>query len=193
MKGYIYISANGTDPALRNNLNDPIFTRIPTLGACMPNLRRFVTRGDFIFVVSGKTAGVRQYVVGGFRVNEKIHALAAYERFPENRLQTLPDGHVMGNIIVRADGTQHPLDRHDPGTFESRLENYLVGSMPVALSTEREVQLGREQTLGNLSSILRRAPGNRVIDVMGRCSKLDEGQVRQMLDWLLGIRATAHG
>ena len=193
MKGYIYISANETDPSQRGNLNDPIFARIPTLGACMPNIRRFVTQGDFLFVVSGKTAGVRQYVVGGFRVDEKIHALAAYERFPENRLRTLADGRVIGNIIVQADGTQHPLDRHDPRTFENRLENYLVGSMPVALSTEPEVQLAREQTLSNLSTILRRAPGNRVIDVMGRWSKLDEGQVRQMVDWLLGIKATAQG
>ena len=27
MKGYIYITGTGTDPALRGNLNDPLFTK----------------------------------------------------------------------------------------------------------------------------------------------------------------------
>jgi hypothetical protein len=94
MKGYIYITGNGADPALRDNLNDPLFSKIPTLGACMPNIRRLVTRGDFIFVVSGRTPAVQQYVVGGFRVEERISALAAYDRFPENRLSLDHDGQL---------------------------------------------------------------------------------------------------
>ena len=190
MKGYVYIASNGTDPALRHNLNDPLFSRIPTLGACMPNVRRLVGLGDFIFLVSGKTTGARQYVVGGLRVEEKIHALAAYGRFPENRLSRLPNGQLTGNIIVQEDGSRHPLDRHRPDTFESRIENYIVGSMGVALTTEREVELSREQTLETLSSILKRPQRNRVIDIMGRWAKLDAGQVEEMLDWLQGIKAT---
>jgi hypothetical protein len=123
-------------------------------------------------------------------LKKKIHALAAYGRFPENRLSRLPNRQLAGNIIVQADGSQHPLDRHSPHTFERRIENYIVGSMGIALTTEREVELGREQTLEKLSSILGRAPRNRVFDVMGRWAKLDAGQVGQMLDWLQGIKAT---
>jgi hypothetical protein len=105
-------------------------------------------------------------------------------------LSQLPNGQVAGNIIVQADGSQHPLDRHDPATFASRIENYIVGSMGVALTSEREVELGREQTLEKLSNILGRAPRNRVFDVMGRWSKLNAEQVGEMLDWLRGIKAT---
>ncbi len=190
MKGYIYITGTGTDPSLRSNLNDPLFTRVPTLGACMPNVRRFVTKGDWIFVISGKVAGAEQYVVGGLQVEEKIDALAAYRRFPDNRLTMTTGGLVMGNVIVQADGTQHPLDGHPAETFRERVKNYVVGGNSIALSTPQEVELGRQQTLGKLGDILgRRRGANRVIDAMGRWSKLDEPQVAQMLDWLSGIKA----
>ena len=86
LKGYIYVSGTGTDPAERRNLNDPRFRKTPSLGACVPNIRRLVLPGDHIFVVSGMTPGVQQYVVGGFEVAEKISALAAYKRFPEAKL-----------------------------------------------------------------------------------------------------------
>ncbi|MBS0641763.1 MAG: hypothetical protein JSS43_18015 [Proteobacteria bacterium] len=190
MKGYIYITSSGTDPALRDNLNDPLFTRVPTLGACMPNVRRFVTKGDWIFVISGKVAGVEQYVVGGLQVEEKIDALAAYDRFPANRLTLGPGGLIMGNVIVQSDGTQHPLDSHSADTFRNRVKNFVVGGQAIALSTPREVELGRQQTLGKIGDILGRQRGaNRVIDAMGRMSKLDEPQVTKMLDWLSGIKA----
>jgi hypothetical protein len=190
MKGYVYITSSGTDPALRGNLNDPLFTKVPTLGACMPNVRRFVTKGDWIFVISGKVAGVEQYVVGGLQVAEKIDALAAYNRFPDNRLTMGPGGLVMGNVIVRPDGTQHPLDSHQAKTFQNRVKNFVVGSHAIALSTPQEVELGRQQTLGKIGDILGRQRGaNRVIDAMGRMSKLDEPQVTRMLDWLSGIKA----
>lgn len=191
MKGYVYITGQGADPGLRDNLNDPIFSRVPTLGACMPNIRRFVERGDWIFVVSGKTPQVQQYVVGGLRVAEKIDALAAYRRFPQNRLAVGEDGSKSGNIICNENGEQDPLDDHSQDTFERRLENYIVGDQSVVLTTEQQVQRGREQTLGKLSEILQRPRRNRVIDVMGRMSKLSEPQVRDMLDWLEGIRADA--
>jgi Nucleotide modification associated domain 2 len=190
MKGYVYITGTGTDPSLLGNLNDPLFTRVPTLGACMPNVRRVVTKGDWIFVISGKVADAEQYVVGGLQVEEKIDALAAYNRFPENRLTMSDGGLVMGNVIVQADGTQHPLDSHPADSFQERVKNYVVGGNSIALSTPQEVELGRQQTLGKLGDILgRRRGANRVIDAMGRWSKLKESQVAQMLDWLSGIKA----
>ncbi len=190
MKGYVYITGTGTDPSLRGNLNDPLLSKVPTLGACMPNIRRFVTKGDWIFIISGKVVGAEQYVVGGLQVEEKIDALAAYHRFPENRLTMDAGGLVMGNVIVQADGTQHPLDHHSAETFQDRVKNYVVGGSAIALSTPEEVDLGRQQTLGKLGDILgRRRGANRVIDAMGRMSKLDEPQVTQMLDWLSGIKA----
>ena len=189
MKGYIYITGTGTDPALRGNLNDPLFTKVPTLGACMPNIRRFVTKGDWIFVVSGKVPGVEQYVVGGLQVEEKIDALTAYGRFPGNRLAREERGLLTGNVIVQADGTQHSLDNHSPDTFESRVKNFVVGGRAISLTEPREVALGREQTLGKLSEILKRPGANRMIGAMGRTSRLDEEQVAKVLEWLSGIKA----
>lgn len=190
MKGYVYITGDGADPNAGKRLGDPLFTRTPTLGACMPNIRRVVRPGDWIFVVSSKIPAVQQYVVGGLQVKDRIDALAAYRRFPENRLRRETDGTISGNVIVTADGSQHPLDHHSPDTFENRIKNFIVGSEAVSLQTDREVALGRDQTLPKLSELLGKR-GNRVIDVMSRWSKLDEQQVKSMLDWLQGIKATA--
>lgn len=189
MKGYIYISGGGADPGRFGNLNDPLFGRPPTLGACMPNIRRAVSLGDFIFVVSGKTAGVQQYVVGGFEVAEKITALAAYDRLPANRLRIDEQGNRQGNIIILPDGSQNPQDDHAADTFESRIQNYIIGKNPVQLETPLEVARGRDETLVKLSSILDKPRANRVIDVMGRWAKLDEPQVINMVRWLEGIKA----
>lgn len=191
MKGYIYISSPGTDPGRHGNLNDPMFRKRPSLGACMPNIRRLVLPGDHVFVISGSTTGVQQYVVGGFQVAEKISALAAYDRFPENRLRLDADGKLVGNVIVEPNGQQHPLDRHSPNTFASRIENFLVGVDPVVLESPAEVARGRDETLDRLSSILDRPRANRVIDLMGRWAKLDGPQVERTLDWLRGIKAGA--
>jgi hypothetical protein len=146
--------------------------------------------GDFIFVISGKVPGVQQYVVGGMRVAEKISALAAYKRFPENRLRLDEDGRVQGNVVVTSRGVQHPLDDHKAATFAERVKNFVVGDQAVALQTDREVELGRAQTLRKLSAVLNR-PGNRAIDIVSRWSKLDEMQVHELVDWLKGIKATA--
>jgi hypothetical protein len=156
----------------------------------MPNIRRVVQLGDYIFVVSGKVSTVQQYVIGAMEVAEKIDALAAYRRFPDNRLNRNSEGQVWGNIIVTSGGKQHPLDHHSPMTFEERIKNFIVGAKPVVLETPREVELGRMQSLEKLSSVLGKR-GNRVIDVMSRWSKLDEAQVRDLLAWLQGIKATA--
>ncbi|WP_029417167.1 hypothetical protein [Brevundimonas bacteroides] len=189
MKGYIYISSPNADPAKNRNLNDPMFRSPPTLGGCMPNIRRLVLPGDHVFVISGTTKGVQQYVVGGFQVSEKISALAAYDRFPENRLRRDNEGRLQGNVLVGADGQKHPLDTHSAKNFASRVENYLVGINPVALETEAEVARGRSETLERLSSILERPRANRVIDIMGRWARLDDAQVEKTLDWLRGIKA----
>lgn len=191
MKGYVYITSTGTDPGLGGNLNDPLFTKIPTLGACMPNIRRFVVKGDWIFVVSGKVPGAQQYVVGGLQVEEKIDALTAYHRFPENRLRRDERGLLMGNIIVQPNGKQHPFDTHSAETFENRVKNFIVGRQAISLTEQNEIQAGREQTLGKLSEILGRPGANRVIDALGRMSRLNETQVAQMLEWLSGIKATS--
>ncbi|MBB3774998.1 hypothetical protein FHS52_000941 [Erythromicrobium ramosum] len=156
----------------------------------MTNLREFLDPGDHIFVVSGKTPSVQQYVIGGMRVVEKIDALAAYGRFPQNRLRIGDDGLVKGNIIVDADGNQHPLDHHSPDTFNKRIRNYLVGDQAAALVTPAEVELGREQSLRKLSEMFER-PGNRAIDIIGRQRRLDETQVKDLMDWLRGIKAAA--
>lgn len=155
----------------------------------MPNVRRLVAKGDYIFVVSGKVPGIQQYVVGGMRVEEKIDALAAYARFPKNRLRMDDNGKVQGNIIVTPEGAQHPLDRHDSQTFSNRVKNFIVGSHPIALQSDAEVAIGREQSLPKLSQLLGR-PGNRLIDVLSRWSKLDEPQVRELVAWLQGIKAS---
>lgn len=191
MKGYVYISGSGTDPNARGNMNDPIlFSKTPTLGACMPNIRRVVLPGDFIFVVSGKVPAIQQYVVGGMEVVERIDALAAYRRFPENRLHADANGFVEGNVIVDAEGNQHPLDTHKADTFEDRIKNFIVGANPVALKSDQEVTMGRDQTLPKLSELIGKK-GNRVFDVMGRCAKLNQTQVQDMISWLQGIKASA--
>lgn len=191
MKGYIYISGTGTDPGARKNMNDPIlFSKTPTLGACMPNIRRLVLPGDFIFVVSGMVPAVQQYVVGGMEVAERIDALAAYKRFPENHLRIGDSGLLEGNVIIDARGNQHSLDNHESNTFEERIKNFIVGTNPIALETDREVSAGREQTLPKLSELLGKR-GNRVVDVMSRWAKLDQAQVQDMVSWLQGIKSAS--
>jgi hypothetical protein len=189
-KGYIYITGDRADPGLYNNLNDPLFEDIPTLGACMPNLREWVDPGDYLFVISGKAPGVQQYVIGGMRVAEKIDALAAHGRFPGNRLRIGEDGLLKGNVVVSPDGTKHPLDKHKLERFENRIQNFIVGADAVSLKSEREVALGREQSLRKLSEIFDR-PGNRAFDIIGRQRKLDEDQINGLMEWLRGIKAAA--
>lgn len=189
-KGYIYITGTGTDPGLLDNLNDPIFGDDPSLGACMPNIRRFVRKGDAIFVVSGSAVGVQQYVVGVMEVAEKITALEAFNRFPQHRLRIGDDNLLKGNIIVSPDGTQHPLDRHKAETFDERVKNYIVGTNAIALETPEEVGLGRQQSLVKLGDIFGK-PGNRAIDIFGRWAKLDGDQVKNLVAWLEGIKRDA--
>jgi len=190
MKGYIYITGTGADPAARDNLNDPLFSKTPSLAACMPNVRRLVRLGDYIFVVSGSVPGIQQYVIGGMRVSEKISAIAAYRRFPENRLRQDANGKLLGNIPIDSRGNKHALDHHDPATFANRVKNFVVGDQVVHMKSPAEVEIARAQTLGKLSQIMNKR-GNRIIDMMGRWSKLDASQVNQTVEWLKGIKETA--
>ncbi len=78
MKGYIYTMYAGADPAMGWEMTDPIYGPVPTLGACMPNIRRAVVEGDVIFSISGRiNKELPQYVVGAMEVDQKISALAA--------------------------------------------------------------------------------------------------------------------
>jgi hypothetical protein len=189
MSGYIYITGHGADPALDEHINDPLFTDVPTLGACMPNIRRAVSLGDWIFVISGKRPIVQQYIVGGLRVAEKIDALAALERFPQNRLRILNNGKLAGNIIVDEKGNRSPLDTHRSDTFEKRIKNYIVGSESVSITEKKEVERSRDETLPLLSELAGKPGANRVIDAIGRLRKLDDMQTEKLLGWLKGIKS----
>jgi hypothetical protein len=191
MKGYIYITGTGVDPARRGPLADPTFGKPPTLGACMPNVRRNVDAGDWIFVMSGKLAGAAQYLVGGLRVAEKVDASVAFLRLPGQRLANDGHGRIAGNIVVRADGTQDPLDWHGAHRFEQRRQNFIIGDEAFQLSTPREVELARTRTLPMLRRVLHRPGAERVIDAMGRMSRLDQAQVRSVLDWAAQLKADA--
>ena len=184
MKSYIYLMYRGSDPGHGWMINDPIFGKPPTLGACVPNIRRPVAVGDQIFCISGRVEGVKPYVVGGFRVADKIDALTAYSRFPQNRLRKHKDGQILGNIIVNADGSHSALDTHD--NFEKRIENYIVGDNPVFLSQPDHIAQAREETLKILFEIFNK-PGNRVFDIVGRWRRMDEEQTKQLRGWLENI------
>jgi hypothetical protein len=186
MNGYIYTMAAGADPGYGWTLNDPIFGKVPTLGACVPNIRRVVLPGDYIFVVSGRIPNVQQFVVGGFEVSEKINALAAYKRFPENRLRLNSVDQVEGNIISNSKGEHHELDDHD--NFDKRIENYIVGRNPVNLTSKSEFDAAREDTVDTLGRVFGRK-GQRVFDIIGRHRKMDDSQVKKLVEWLESIKS----
>jgi hypothetical protein len=181
MKGYIYTMYAGADPSVGWVMNDPIFSKTPTLGACVPHIRRAVSVGDHIFVISGRVPGQKQFVVGEFEVAEKINALAAHRRFPQNRLRPHESGQVLGNIIIDGRGKHHPLDDHN--NFESRIENYIVGRHPIVLETPAQFGSAKEETIDVLSAVFKKK-GDRVFDIIGRYRKMDESQVEQVRAWL---------
>jgi len=194
MKGYVFITSSGYDPSQGKHVKDPYLGAKPTLGGCMPNIRRLVVPGDHIFVVSGKVKGLQQYLFANFEVEEKINALAAYKKYPDLRLQKREDGQLTGNVIVDARGRQHPLDGHDklnPAKFERRIENYVVGCNLVALTAPEEVQRGRDESLPILRTVLRRE-GSSPLKVMGRWSKLDGDQVQELRQWLISLKTGRH-
>lgn len=189
MKGYIYTMFKGADPSKGWNMTDPIFGKVPTLGACMPNIRRLVEKGDYIFTISGQVIGVSQFVVGGFEVDEKINALAAYNRLPANRQKRMADGSLRGNIIVDKDGGQTNTDYHS--NFEKRIENYVVGKNPIVVETSQEVEIARAQTTEILADVFQINKAKKVSDMIGRWRRLDGEQIEQIRDWLIELKKNA--
>jgi hypothetical protein len=186
IKGYAFITRNGYDPEKGKHIKDPYLGDVPTLGACMPNIREQVVPGDFIALISGKVPGVSQYVVGCFEVDKKINALTAYRMFPEHRLRFREDGQLTGNIIVDGRGNQHRLDNHS--SFERRIKNYIIGRNPIVLTEPDEIAQGREETLYVLQTILGKK-GVTPIKLVGRGGKkLDFRQAQELRDWLLSLK-----
>ena len=186
MVGKIFITRTGYDPQLGKHVKDPYLGPKPTLGACRPDLRRRLSEGDHIFVISGKVPGAEQFVMGGFEIEDRMNALEAYERFPQHRLRRRSDGQLTGNIIVNAHGEQHELDDHT--SFSSRIKNYLLGKNPIVLQTSPEIAQGRSETLEALQEILRKK-GNSPVRVVGRWgSDLTEAQVLHLRDWFARIK-----
>lgn len=190
MLGKIFITSTGYDPQLGKHIKDPFLGDPPTLGACRPDIRRVISPGDHLFVISGKVRGAEQFVLGGFEVDRKISALEAYIRFPKQRLRSLPDGQLDGNVVVDSKGNQHRLDTHDgdPGKFGRRIENYLIGKNGIALTSVGEIARAREQTLPVLRQILKKG-GASAKELVGRWGcELSEEQVLELRDWLNSIR-----
>lgn len=188
MIGKIFVTSSGYDPEKGKDVKDPYLGPKSSLGACRPDMREKLQKGDHIFVVSGKVRNVAQFVIGGFELEEKITAIEAYERFPEQRLVLLPNGQVSGNVIVAADGKQHPLDHHNQ--FERRIQNYLVGTNTIALLTLEEIAEGRRQTLEILRDVFE-LKGDSIRDLMGRNRNMSEKQVLKLRAHLDAIKNMA--
>ena len=188
MVGKMFITRTDYDPQLGRHVKDPYLGPEPTLGACRPDLRRQLSEGDHIFVVSGKVRGVHQFVMGGFEIKSKMNAIEAHAQFPQHRLRRRSDGQLTGNIIVNSHGEQHELDDHE--TFSSRINNYLVGTNPIILEDSYEVFQGRERTLDALRQILGKG-GDSPFQVVGRWgTSLSELQV--IIDRLPFSRLSRH-
>jgi len=186
MIGKIYITRHGYDPERGKHIKDPYLGPRPTLGACRPDIRSVLNKGDHIFFISGKVPDLSQFVMGGFEIDSKVSAGEAYELFPELRLRRLDDGQLTGNVIVTSDGRQHPLDDHS--SFEKRIKNYVIGKNLILLETPEEIAEGRSQTLEALCDILQKN-GNSPFDLLGRSgAKLTEQQILRLRDWLASLK-----
>jgi len=185
MKGYIYTMFQGADPGTGWVMTDPIYTPIPTLGACMPNIRRAVETGDYIFSISGRVDGTNQYIVGGFQVADKINALMAYSKFPQNRMKQMNDGSLRGNIIVDKDGNKLDIDYHS--NHKKRIENYIIGKNEVVISKPDEIKRGRKETLPMLNNLFN-TKEDSVYRVVSRWRKLNEQQIHDLISWMNSIK-----
>jgi hypothetical protein len=188
MVGKIFITRTGYDPQLGKHVKDPYLdgTRA-TLGACRPDVRRKLVIGDHIFVISGKVPGAAQFVMCAFEIAAKITAVDAFGTFPDLRLRQRDDGQLTGNVIVDANGHQHELDDHK--TFATRINNYVIGKNVLALQTDDEIAVGREQTLVVLQDILHKS-GRSPIEVIGRWgANLTQEQIQQLRSWLEDLKS----
>ena len=95
----------------------------------------------------------------------------------------------MGNIIVDANGRQHPLDHHP--NAEQRLPNYIIGTSPIQLATPEEIERARRETLEALQDILHKK-GNSPFKIVGHFGcRLTDKQVWQLREWLQSIKKAA--
>ena len=188
MKAKIFVTSTGYDPEKGKHVKDPYLGPRPTLGACRPDIREKLQKGDQIFTVSGKIPGVPQFVMGGFEIAEKISAIEAYGRFPDLRLKKRDDGQLTGNVIVNAEGKQHELDGHNK--FDRRIQNYIVGTNPILLETLAEIAEGRRQTLEMLQDIFQKK-GNSVREIIGRCCNLTDKQAEKLREHLEAVKKAA--
>ena len=186
MMGKIFITRKGYDPQLGRHIKDPYLGDTPSIGACRPDFRKKLNRGDYLFVISGRVPDANQFVVGGFEVDKKMNAVEAYAAYPEQRLRALENGELAGNIIVDDRGCQHPLDDHP--NFDRRIENYIIGKNPIALTSDDEIRRGRSETMDVLQEILGRKGATpwKVVTRFGQ--SLNEHQIEQMLHWLNGLK-----
>jgi hypothetical protein len=190
MIGKIFITRSGYDPQVGKHIKDPYLGPCPTLGACRPDIRSQLQKGDHIFVISGRVPDFNQFVMGGFEIESKIPAIEAYRLLPELRLRRLQDGQLTGNIIVTPDGRQHELDDHS--SFNRRIQNYIIGTNLLALITPPEIAQGRKQTLEALREILQKS-GKSPFEVVGRFgTKLTEKQILQLREWLEALKRAAN-
>ena len=192
MAGRIFITSSGYDPECGQHVKDPYLEGEPSLGACRSDLREAVNLGDYIFTITGKvqkSPPINQYVMCGFEVAEKITALEAYDRFPEQRLKRRDDGQLDGNVIVDQFGKQHHLDDHSGGQrFERRIKNFVIGKNLIRPESPGEIVKAREQTMEILIPILEKI-GKQPSHLIGRSAKiLDEKQVLMLIDWLYSIK-----
>mgnify|MGYP001062263305 CR=1 FL=1 len=190
MKAKIFITSTGYDPEKGKQVKDPYLGPCPTLGACRPDIRKQLQKGDEIYVVSGKIAAASQYVIGGFAIEEKISADEAYLRFPEHRLIRGEDGQISGNVIIDSSGKQHALDHHKSKNFDRRIENYVIGTNPIVLSTPVEIAEGRRLTLEILQDVFQKK-GDSVWKIIGRCSNLTEKQAEKLRAHLNEVKKAA--
>jgi hypothetical protein len=189
MIGQIFITRSGYDPERGKHVKDPYLGPTPTMGACRPDIHRKLATGDHIFTISGKVSGVSQFVMGGFEIAEKITATQAYERFPEQRLTQRNDGQLTGNVIISENGEQHELDTHT--SFDTRINNYVVGCNGLVLRAPQEIATARVETLEVLREILKKK-GDSPFALLGRSgARLSENQIVDLRDWILSIRRRA--
>ena len=189
MVGKVFITRTGYDPQKGKHVKDPYLGSEPTFGACRPDIRKHLNCGDHLFVITGRVNGVDQYMMGGFEIAEKVSAVQAYERFPHLRLRRREDGQLDGNIIVDASGNQHPLDDHSK--FDGRIANYVIGTNPIVISTDAEIEQARQQTLEFLCELFD-VKAKTPFEIMGRSGrKLTEKQVCRLREWLTSMLAPA--
>tara|TARA_B100001146_G_scaffold224002_1_gene240216 strand:- start:2943 stop:3491 length:549 start_codon:yes stop_codon:yes gene_type:complete len=177
----------GADPGIGWEMTDPIYGKPPTMGACMPQIRRNVVVNDYIFSISGRAKGVSQYLVGGFQVKDKINALLAREKFPQYRQVQNDDGSLSGNIIVDENGNQNPYDYHN-GDFEKRIENYIIGKNPIYFDNEADIEKARGNATIEILQDIFNKEGNKPHDIIGRWRRLDEKQIQKLINWMEHIK-----